>query len=221
MVAAREEPELFDFVGGRPALDLVNTERGDTEYLDAPDALPAWATAAGLLAPDAPLDPAEAAALLPEVHTLREAVRVAAEATVHGEPVPAEALALINAWLDQPRAYPHLMAGSGGPELTSHAPTASVARPFTVVWGTDGPMLTTPPTASPLRSAFIAVAEDAARLLGTPDRARIRICHNPTCRALFFDRSQAGHRRWCSMARCGNVAKVQRHRRRAAARDEV
>jgi predicted RNA-binding Zn ribbon-like protein len=216
MVAAREEPEEFDFVGGRPALDLVNTERGDTEYLDVPEALPAWAAAAGLLAPDAPFDPAEAAALLPEAHTLREAVRVAAEATVRQEPVPAEALALINAWLDQPRAYPHLMAGAGGPELTSHAPTASVARPFTVVWGTDGPMLTTPPTASPLRSAFIAVAEDAARQLGTPDRARIRICHNPTCRALFFDRSQAGHRRWCSMARCGNVAKVQRHRRRAA-----
>jgi predicted RNA-binding Zn ribbon-like protein len=216
MVAAREEPEEFDFVGGRPALDLVNTERGDTEYLDVPEALPTWAAAAGLLAPDAPFDPAEAAALLPEAHTLREAVRVTAEATVRQEPVPAEALALINAWLDQPRAYPHLMAGAGGPELTSHAPTASVARPFTVVWGTDGPMLTTPPTASPLRSAFIAVAEDAARLLGTPDRARIRICHNPACRALFFDRSQAGHRRWCSMARCGNVAKVQRHRRRAA-----
>ncbi len=216
MVAARQEPEGFDFVGGRPALDLVNTERGDAEYLDAPETLLTWAIAAGLLAPDAPFDPAEAADLLAEVHTLREAVRMAAGAQADGAPVPAQALALINAWLDQPRAYPHLMAGAGGPELTIRAPTASVARPFAMVWGTDGPMLTTPPTASPLHSAFIAVAEDAARLLGTPDRARIRICHNLGCRAFFFDRSQAGHRRWCSMARCGNVAKVQRHRRRAA-----
>ncbi len=217
MVAARQEPEQFDFVGGHPALDLVNTERDAAEYLDAPETLLAWAIQAGLLAPDAPFDPAEAEDLLAEVQSLREAVRLAAEAQTEGAPVPAGALALINAWLDQPRAYPHLMAGAGGPELTTRAPTASVARPFAVVWGTDGPMLTTPPTASPLRSAFIAVAEDAARLLGTPDRARICICHNPTCRAFFFDRSQAGHRRWCSMARCGNVAKVQRHRRRAAA----
>ncbi len=218
MVAARQEPEQFDFVGGRPALDLVNTERDAAEYLDAPEMLLTWAMQAGLLAPDAPFDPAEAEDLLAEVQTLRAAVRLAAQAQAEGTPVPTGALALINAWLDQPRAYPHLMAGTDGPELTIRAPTASVARPFAVVWGTDGPMLTTPPTASPLRSAFIAVAEDAARLLGTPDRARIRICHNPTCRAFFFDRSQAGHRRWCSMARCGNVAKVQRHRRRAASR---
>ena len=46
------------------------------------------------------------------------------------------------------------------------------------------------------------------------DRARIRICANPACRAYFHDRSQAGRRRWCDMTRCGNVAKVQRYRQR-------
>lgn len=219
MVAqANIDAESFYFLGGRPALDLVNTlrERGGEglEYLTLPEDVVTWTMRLGLLAPDAPLDPAEAEALLPEVLALREAIHAAAAAWVAGAPVPGAALDMINAWLDQPRERPHLLPGSGGPVLTTQALHTTSLNRLTLVWGTDGPMLTAQAAVSPLRAAFVLVAEDAARLLGTADRERIRICANPQCRAHFYDRSQAGRRRWCDMARCGNVAKVQRYRQR-------
>jgi hypothetical protein len=34
------------------------------------------------------------------------------------------------------------------------------------------------------------------------------------CSLLFVDTSRSGRRRWCSMERCGNRAKVAAHRRR-------
>lgn len=62
------------------------------------------------------------------------------------------------------------------------------------------------------------VALDAAHMLGrAAERERVRICASETCSARFYDRSPAGRRRWCSMARCGNVAKARRHRARMAA----
>jgi predicted RNA-binding Zn ribbon-like protein len=65
------------------------------------------------------------------------------------------------------------------------------------------------------RRALAMVALDAARMLGTPaERERVRICASDTCSARFYDRSPAGGRRWCSMRRCGNVAKAQRFRAR-------
>ena len=47
-----------------------------------------------------------------------------------------------------------------------------------------------------------------------PGRAR-RACasaRSETCSARFYDRSPAGRRRWCSMAACGNDEKARRHR---------
>jgi predicted RNA-binding Zn ribbon-like protein len=43
-------------------------------------------------------------------------------------------------------------------------------------------------------------------------------CSNPTCRSVFYDRSKNHSGRWCSMASCGNRAKVRafRERERAA-----
>ncbi|GAA0663402.1 CGNR zinc finger domain-containing protein [Kitasatospora atroaurantiaca] len=40
---------------------------------------------------------------------------------------------------------------------------------------------------------------------------RIKACAHPTCILHFFDTSQNGRRRWCSMAVCGNRAKAARH----------
>lgn len=44
---------------------------------------------------------------------------------------------------------------------------------------------------------------------------RIRQCDDVYCGWLFVDRSRAGRRRWCSMADCGNRAKVRRFYRKA------
>jgi predicted RNA-binding Zn ribbon-like protein len=73
-----------------------------------------------------------------------------------------------------------------------------------------------------LSQALSSVARDAVQLfagvgfLGEPD-ARLRRCSADDCRLVFFDESRAGSRRWCSMQKCGNRAKVRAHRARAAA----
>ncbi len=50
--------------------------------------------------------------------------------------------------------------------------------------------------------------------------ARLRACADPRCGRFFLDTSKNRSRRWCSMARCGNRAKVRRHyeRRRVGRR---
>ncbi|WP_330324081.1 CGNR zinc finger domain-containing protein [Streptomyces pseudovenezuelae] len=37
---------------------------------------------------------------------------------------------------------------------------------------------------------------------------RVKECENPSCSLLFLDDSQARRRRWCSMDRRGNLAKI-------------
>lgn len=60
-----------------------------------------------------------------------------------------------------------------------------------------------------------ALARDAIGLFGGQDAARIRKCESPSCAIFFVDASHSGRRRWCSMAACGNKAKVAALRRRA------
>jgi predicted RNA-binding Zn ribbon-like protein len=43
----------------------------------------------------------------------------------------------------------------------------------------------------------------------------IRACEGSACTILFLDRTKAHARRWCSMAICGNRAKVAAYRARA------
>jgi predicted RNA-binding Zn ribbon-like protein len=52
--------------------------------------------------------------------------------------------------------------------------------------------------------------------LFSPDRAdRIRECAADDCQLVFYDESRSNNRRWCSMQRCGNRAKVRAHRARS------
>jgi predicted RNA-binding Zn ribbon-like protein len=46
---------------------------------------------------------------------------------------------------------------------------------------------------------------------------RFRLCHDPGCTSVFFDRSKNKSGKWCSMASCGNRAKVRAFRARQAA----
>jgi predicted RNA-binding Zn ribbon-like protein len=182
------------WLGGRPSLDFVNTLRERwwrrVETLVTPADLVCWLQRADLLRVD---DDARASgALVRAARELRESIDAALVAVVAGEPAPPGALATIDAWLPAAVAPSSLRAGPGGePEL--------------------GPA--TPP--DPLRHALGAVALDAARMLGTEERGRARICASDTCSARFYDRSPAAGRVWCSMRGCGNVAKARRHRERA------
>jgi predicted RNA-binding Zn ribbon-like protein len=57
------------------------------------------------------------------------------------------------------------------------------------------------------------VAASAAELLVHGMR-RLKVCPNPGCRWVFFDRTNGNSRRWCNDRTCGNRDKVRRFRDR-------
>lgn len=72
--------------------------------------------------------------------------------------------------------------------------------------------------ASRLRTghALSSIAREAIRFLGDETVGRVRQCSADDCDLVYLDTSRSGNRRWCSMQRCGNRAKVRAHRARAA-----
>ncbi len=66
------------------------------------------------------------------------------------------------------------------------------------------------------------IAHSAARLLASPELARVGICADETgCGWLFFDASRNHSRRWCDMQGCGNRAKARQHYWKKKARRET
>ena len=65
---------------------------------------------------------------------------------------------------------------------------------------------------------FDHIARDAVDLFGHNTEHRIRECSAADCTFVFFDESRTNNRRWCSMQRCGNRAKVRAFRAKTAAR---
>ena len=59
--------------------------------------------------------------------------------------------------------------------------------------------------------ALSSIARDAVHLLSQGE-GRIRSCDADDCRFVFYDESRTNNRRWCSMQRCGNRAKVRAFR---------
>jgi predicted RNA-binding Zn ribbon-like protein len=181
------------WLGGRPALDFVNTRRErwrrDVECLLSVDEVVIWLVRAGLL----PQPMRAPASVLAEARVLREAIDAGVRAAVSGTVPDRAAVALIDDWL--------ALAGSR---------PALVTSPF------GRPVLSERVRVDSPRRALGMVAYDAARMLGIEaERTRVRICGSETCSARFYDRSPAGARRWCSMALCGNQNKAKRFRERA------
>jgi predicted RNA-binding Zn ribbon-like protein len=87
------------------------------------------------------------------------------------------------------------------------------ARPSLVPRVTHGPARSWAPKQS-AATVMSTVARDAIDVFGGPLAARLKRCEGARCSLLFVDTSRPGHRRWCSMDRCGNRAKVAAHRRR-------
>ena len=179
-------------LGGRPALDFVNTRRArwrrDVDCLLSVEEVVEWLVRAGLLG-----QPTRApTSVLGEARELREAIDAGVRAAVARTPVDPAAIDLIDDWLTLAGSRPALVTGIDG------RPRLSVRS------AVDSP-----------RRALGMVAYDAARMLGLPaERARVRICGSATCSARFYDRSPAARRRWCSMALCGNQEKARRFRER-------
>ncbi len=224
--------------GGRPCLDLVNTYRdrksGGWELLREPDDLAAWLVAASLVAASQHLGSTGKAAFaanqhlgstgkaafaasqhlgwigeaafdsrlrvgparLAQARELREAVSRCVDAVLAGQPCARADLAVVNRW------------------AARYAPPRPVLRQRR----TGPPELAIPPPRDPAAAALAGLAADAVQLLGTGDRALVRVCAGETCGLRFLDRSAAGSRQWCAMSRCGNRAKARAHRQRSHVR---
>lgn len=177
--------------GGRVCLDLANTLRDrwsvPHETLVAPSDLTRWLYGAGLLATEGLPSPSDAT--LHQARLLREAIDRAVLTTAEGRLPTQDDINLIN-------------------ETVAAAP-----RPLLQLTITDD-HLTTSSTDTPVNDATAAlglIARDAIDLLVSPEVTRVRVCASDRCGLRFVDRSQGGRRRWCSMSRCGNRTKAQRH----------
>lgn len=62
--------------------------------------------------------------------------------------------------------------------------------------------------------ALAPLGEAALTLLAEGDFHLVRECEHEECSLWFYDRTKSHRRRWCSMAMCGNRAKVSRFRER-------
>jgi predicted RNA-binding Zn ribbon-like protein len=180
---------------GSLALDFVNTVdwRGDparrVDLIPTSASLAAWARHAGF--------PAAAAACSRNRRhhravELRETLAPLFGAATKGRRLPAAALSELTRWNQD--AWHHRV-------LTSRRDTTAWR------WHT--------PTNAADRLLF-TIALDAADLLLSTERSRLRLCDGAGCGWFFFDRSKAGRRRWCNMKACGNRVKVRSYRARVS-----
>jgi predicted RNA-binding Zn ribbon-like protein len=63
-------------------------------------------------------------------------------------------------------------------------------------------------------SLLMPIAEALARLVCEEEFTYVKACEGPRCTLMFADHTRGHARRWCSMAICGNRAKVAAHRKR-------
>jgi predicted RNA-binding Zn ribbon-like protein len=189
----------FDWSGGHPALDFVNTvdERPSPQPIERIGdyaALVRFAELAGLITPK------QASRL--RKHKGAGLQKLARDARMLRE----ELFAVLAASHRRTKLPPRAMRG-----LTAAISRAHAAR---VLAGSHGPGLISYDWASPdaaevpLRACALAVAD----LLTGEDRKRIRKCGASDCAVYFIDRSKGHRRHWCSMTNCGNREKQRRWR---------
>lgn len=132
--------------------------------------------------------PKVAAHVLQRARELREAIYRLAVARARKQPFPEADRALLNRMAGGATPAPHLDRNGSS-------------------WTTG--------SASELLSL---IARAAVALFGSALGDRIRRCAGTGCALLFVDTSRSGARKWCSMAGCGNKAKVASFRARTAPR---
>jgi predicted RNA-binding Zn ribbon-like protein len=180
----------FILVGDHPALDFLNTvSRINETVVDSlqsdGDVLLWLAHTAWPVEKSVDLRPS---ALLHSARMLREAIRKLVEKRKAGKRADPTAL---NAFLGAARSYAELVQKKDG--------NLQLKRKWKQ------------------RSAeeiLAPLAEAAADLLANGDFSLVRRCENAECVLWFYDRTKSHHRRWCSMANCGNRHKVAAFRKR-------
>ncbi|MCS7482927.1 CGNR zinc finger domain-containing protein [Umezawaea endophytica] len=117
---------------------------------------------------------------------LRNALYRVAPAVAHGEPPSDDDLTLLN--------------------------NATAATPRPRIDPETRQLVWAPPVTG--KQLLGAVARDAIELIAGGRSGRVRECSASDCHLLFLDTSRSGNRRWCSMERCGNRAKIRAYRAR-------
>src|SRR5215210_7143357 len=116
------------WLGGRPALDLVNTLRERwrrrVETLVTAGDLELWLVRARVLAEPLPVPPE----VLDDARALREAIDACVSAAVDDAPPPAGAVALIDRWLVHARPRPRLALDDAGRPAVGERPAADSPR---------------------------------------------------------------------------------------------
>lgn len=198
---------VFELIGGKPALDFLNTMSGfrgtrPRELLQGYEDLVGWAKESGMvdarqaaeLLREASLHPRKAQAALEEAIAVREALHDVLFAAVRGQAVPQKPLETVNRWIGAALGRWQLQPKTSGG--------------FSLEFEEDGDFL----------SFLRPVAASAADVLGQGlPTGRVRICdlsHDEECGWFFYDTTRNRSRRWCSMGDCGNNAKQRRHTRR-------
>jgi len=189
----------FEWSGGHPALDLVNTL--DERPFDAPIEnlatyrdLVRFAELAGLMERSLAralldrTDPA-CAGVGRRARKLREQLYNVLAAVRAAEPIPQMDLKAIGAAI-----------------RAAHAARILVATPSTTLAGHRWEPRSE--VDAPLHACALAIE----RLLSETDRGRIRKCGAHDCEVYFIDTSKGRRRRWCSMRNCGNREKQRRWR---------
>lgn len=119
--------------------------------------------------------------------SLRDAIGRMAQASAHDEALRTSDIDLVNLYAATPDIPPVLAGGS----RQAGRSVQTVAQ------------------------ALSTIARDAVDLFDPANHGRIRECSGSDCEIVYLDTSRAATRRWCSMQRCGNRAKVRAHRARA------
>jgi predicted RNA-binding Zn ribbon-like protein len=192
-------PLDFHFEADHLALDFLNTgirggREGVMDALTTPEHVAAWLARAGLASTDdgrrLAASPPLARTLFAEALALRSALADVVAAFQRGSVLPEPALFALNRVLRARRA---------GLRLSARGTAVALAEDVELSFPLG---LLTP------------VAAAAAELLASGDPKRVGQCAAEGCGRWFYDISRNGSRRWCSMARCGNRAKVAAHYRR-------
>ncbi|WP_166305886.1 CGNR zinc finger domain-containing protein [Bradyrhizobium sp. 2S1] len=189
----------FDWSGGHPALDLVNTldERpsdAPIETLTAYGALVSFTELAGLIEPSAAkrlrsLGGPACTRVIRRARELREHLYTIVGAIHDGLSVPQNDLDAIAVEVRRAHAARALTATGASSAIIS------------------GWRLPTSPEI-PVHACALAIED----LLLSTDHSRIHKCGAADCEVYFIDTSKAHRRQWCSMKNCGNREKQRRWR---------
>jgi predicted RNA-binding Zn ribbon-like protein len=196
-MAGRANP--FDWSGGDPALDFVNTldERpsgAPVENLATYGDLVRFAELAGLIEASASnrlrlLEGPNCSRIARRARELREHLHAILAAAHSGKTVPKASLDAIGSEVRRAHAARVLVATA-----TLNAVRHSWIRP-------SSPEV-------PLHACALAIET----LLVMADHTRIRKCGASDCEVYFIDTSKSHRRQWCSMQNCGNREKQRRWR---------